>query len=61
MKERGIKVSDRVDLDLELKKRTWRSEEKEESEEENPKVLHRQHWKSWSWCGLLFNLVLCGN
>ena len=46
---------------------TWRGEEEEESEEENPKVLHRQHWeilgKSWYWCAFLFfdfNFVSCG-
>ena len=46
---------------------TWRGEEEEESEEENPKVLHRQHWEilgeSWYWCAFLFfdfNFVSCG-
>jgi hypothetical protein len=41
----------RVDLDLELRKRTLGErggKEKEESEEENPNVLRRHDWKLWT-------------
>lgn len=49
--ETSLRISKRLDLDLELRKRTLGErggKEEEESEEENPNVLHRHDWKLWT-------------